>query len=111
MKVVYDGPDGQANPEVGRALREQAEGGEASDFLEPGRLYELPRELANRLVRSDGRWSYVTDFERLKLDQLRDAARAEGIEGFSDMTKPELVGALRGEPVAEEAPAVEEGEA
>jgi hypothetical protein len=93
-KVVYDGPPDQVNREVGDALRAASETGEASDILEPG-VYDLPTELADRLVASNAAWSRVTSYERLSVAELKDIARDLEIEGFSSMTKAQLVEAIR----------------
>ena len=88
--VRYDGPAGQANHDVGRAT-----GG--GDLLEPGAVYDLPAELAERLVESSAWWSRVDSFEELNVAQLRQLAAERQIERRSKMTRDELVAALRGE--------------
>lgn len=94
-KVIYDGPEGQANHEVGVATG-------AGDLLEPGAVYEVDAELADRLVRSSPWWSRVRDYDAMSVPQLKEAAKLEGIDGYSGMTKPQLVDALRGAETADE---------
>ena len=88
--VIYNGPEGQANHEVGVAAGK-------GDMLQPGEVYDLPLELANRLVNSDTRWERVTNYDELTDKQLRDIAAEEEIEGRSKMKRAELIAALRGE--------------
>lgn len=106
-KVIYNGPEGQANHEVGRASGK-------GDLLQPGEVYELPLELANRLANGDERWERVTDYDSLTDKQLRDIAAEEQIEGRSKMKRGELVAALRGEayvaPAGDNDSSIEEGD-
>ena len=116
MNVTYNGPEGQVNHEVALALQERAattevdlpehpqkpgetlvgtEREDVSAFLEPGRVYDLPFDLARRLIASSGFWEGVTDYEKLKLEQLQEIAAEREIEGRSSMSKPQLVAALR----------------
>lgn len=121
MLVRYDGPPDQVNHEVARSLAAQREpevfelenqletvpgetvtvtgtGGEASAVLEPGRAYNLPRELAEGLVATSQWWTRVTDYEKLSKDALLELAAEREIDGRSTMTKTELVKALRDAP-------------
>lgn len=50
--VRFEGPQGQVCREVGEATGE-------GDVLEPGRVYELPDELADQLVASSQQWQKV----------------------------------------------------
>lgn len=98
VKVLYSGPEGQANPEVGRAT-----GG--GDLLEPGTVYDVPAELADRLtgtkneddehVGGSVHWERVRDYDDLTLDQLRQAAALHDVKGRSKMDRDELIAALR----------------
>lgn len=94
--VIYKGPEGQANHEVGVLTGK-------GDMLEPGGVYELPLELANRLVNGDARWERVTDYDELTDKQLREIAAEEGIEGRSKLKRGQLIAALRGEEYVEPA--------
>lgn len=94
MKLIYTGPEGQANHEVALAAGK-------GDILQPGEVYDLPAELANRLVKSDERWSRVTDYDALTDKQLRELAGDENIEGRSKMSRDELIAALRGDTTEE----------
>lgn len=117
----YDGPTGQVSFEVANALAAQREhatvelqnqldtvpgetvlgtdlGGEASAVLEPGRVYNLPQELAERLIDSSFWWSRVHDYEKLTKAALLDLAAERDIEGRSEMSKAQLVEALRSTP-------------
>lgn len=119
--VRYDGPPDQVSHDVARALAAQREpatvelenqlealpqktvlgtdtGGEASAILEPGRAYNLPHELAEKLIESSMWWSRVTDYDKLSKDALQELAGEREIEGRSSMTKAELVKALRDTP-------------
>ena len=89
MRLRYDGPDGQVNYEVGIRTEESA-------LLEPGKVYDLPAELAHDLLETSAHWARVTDYSRLNKKQLQDVARAEGIAGYSTMSKDELLAAVRG---------------
>jgi signal transduction protein with GAF and PtsI domain len=88
--VKYVGPDGQANPEVGR---ETGEG----DLLEHGRVYQVSAELADRLVESSVMWERVSDFDDLNVKQLRSLAKERGVEGVSKLDREALIAALRGQ--------------
>lgn len=96
MNIIYTGPEGQANHEVGVLTGK-------GDMLEPGSVYDLPRELANRLVNGDARWERVTDYDELNDKQLKEIAAEEEIEGRSKMKRAELIAALRGEEYVEPA--------
>lgn len=85
----YVGPDGQVNRDVG------AETGEG-DELEPGQVYEVSAELADRLANT-AMWERVKDFDQLPLRELRKLAAERGVEGASRMDKDAVVAALRGE--------------
>lgn len=50
--VKFEGPSGQVSREVGQATGE-------GDMLEPGRVYELPDELVDRLCGSSQAWRRV----------------------------------------------------
>lgn len=119
MNVTYNGPEGQVNHEVALALAsrqgrpadvalpehpqrpgETLVGTEAptvSAVLEPGKVYDLPFDLARRLIASSDHWQGVTDYEKLNLEQLQEIAAERDLEGRSSMKKPELVAALRGD--------------
>lgn len=116
MNVTYNGPEGQVNHEVALALQERAtstevdlpehpqkpgetivgtEREDVSALLEPGKVYDLPFDLARRLIASSDFWEGVTDYAKLTLPQLQEIAAERGVEGRSTMSKPELVEALR----------------
>jgi hypothetical protein len=116
MNVTYNGPEGQVNHEVALALAERAVDREVdlpehpqkegqtlvgtdaepvSALLEPGKVYDLPYDLARRLVASSAFWDGVTDYSKLKLEQLQEIAAEREIDGRSAMTKQQLVDALR----------------
>lgn len=88
--VKYSGPEGQANQDVAREL------GEGS-LLEPGRVYQVSAELADRLVESSAMWERVSDFDDLNVTQLRALAKERGIEGGSKLNRDALIAALRGQ--------------
>ena len=90
MNVRYVGPEGQVSYDVGLAI-------DGSALLEPGRVYDLPADLAKGLVSSSEHWEAVKDYSKLSLEELRDVAREKGIEGFSSMKKDDLLAAVRGE--------------
>lgn len=114
MNVRYTGPPDTVNRDVAAALADRAEPSEvqleahdgrtvaATDTggapveLVPGQVYDLPAELARRLVRSSAHWARVQNYDDLPHDELRRMAAGRGVEGRSGMTKPELVAALRG---------------
>jgi hypothetical protein len=131
MLVEYHGPPEQYNADVANALAadrdhvdvelpdsrpEAAEGATvtgtdpaapASGFLEPGRIYDLPGELAKSLTSTSQWWKVAaTDFSKLSKTKLREAAKARGIEGYTTMDEDELVAALR----SSSGPAPVEGE-
>lgn len=64
VEVTYDGPAGQHNPEVGAVLAAAAAAagdaydGPRGDELEPGRVYQLPQALAERLVSSNSSFAW-----------------------------------------------------
>lgn len=116
MNVTYNGPEGQVNHEVALALQERAattevdlpehpqkpdetivgtEREDVSALLEPGKVYDLPYDLARRLIASSAFWEGVTDYSKLTLPQLQEIAAEREIDGRSSMTKPQLVEALR----------------
>lgn len=65
-------------------------------MLEPGKVYDLPADLATQLVETSAHFHRVTDYSKLTKKQLLDVAAEHGIEGRSKMTADELVAALRG---------------
>jgi hypothetical protein len=87
-KVIWNGPEGFANRDVG------AETGEG-DLLEPGAVYEVSQELAERLLESSEQWAPVTDYDRLTVEQLRDVAKEQGRSGYSKLSHGELVKLVR----------------
>jgi hypothetical protein len=53
MRVRYDGPSGAVNRDVGRHT-------DQGDRLIPGREYDVPAKIAERLMDSSPHWSKVT---------------------------------------------------
>lgn len=88
--VRYSGPEGQANHEIGKATGE-------GDLLTPGNVYDVPEELADKLVDSSAWFERVQSFDDLNQTQLRQLASERGITGASRMKSPELIAALRGD--------------
>ena len=102
--VRYVGPDGQANREIGLATG-------SGDLLEPGAVYDVPAELAHRLVGAETPegepdqaggvfFERVVNLADLTLEQLQLVARERDVKGRSKMGRDELLAALRGEPTA-----------
>jgi hypothetical protein len=60
-RVVYNGPPSQVNYEVGAAIDGPAE-------LEPGREYELPEELAEKVKASSPWWADAKPPKKAKED-------------------------------------------
>lgn len=111
-QLIYNGPPDQANVEVGLALAERVEPAEvklegvardvvgtddpgASAMLEPGKVYDLPSELASRLLASSDHWSRIANYDGMTKEQLLDIAAERNIDGRTSMTKPQLVDAIR----------------
>lgn len=57
IKVKYVGPADVVNHEVAMAIEDDAD---RSDVLVPGKTYDLPEELAHRLVLSNENWQLPT---------------------------------------------------
>lgn len=90
-KLIYKGPEGQSSIAVARHSGE-------SSLLEPGKVYELPHEIAVSLARSSAGWEHVTDYEKLSAKELQSAAAAADIDGRTKLSREELIAALRGDP-------------
>lgn len=110
MLVVYEGPPDSYDAEVAQALvlgrehttielpddREGAAenativatdpASEASGWLEPGRVYDLPPRLANARLETSAWWTKVTKIADLNVEQLTRLARERGVEGRSNAT-------------------------
>lgn len=116
--LVYEGPPDSFDSEVGHALalaregrtvelpddRQGAEEGatitatdvdEASGFLEPGRVYDLPPRLAKARLETSAWWSRVTKLDELSEEQLHRLARDRGVKGRTKLKGKELVKAIR----------------
>lgn len=111
-QLIYNGPPDQANVEVGTALAERVEPSEvtlqgvdhdvvgtddvgASAKLEPGKVYDLPRDLAERLLASSDYWSRIANYDAMKKEQLLAIAAKRNIDGRTTMTKEQLADAIR----------------
>lgn len=111
-QLIYNGPPDQANVEVGLALAERAAPAEialrgvvrdvtgtddpgGSGLLEPGKVYDLPRDLADRLLASSDHWQRVTNYDGMTKEQLLEIAAERNIDGRTTMTKPQLADAIR----------------
>ena len=113
--VLYTGPDGQASREIGLATGR-------GDLLETGAVYDVPPELAARLVgggeAEDGLeqaggafFERVNDLDDLTLEQLQQIARDRRVKGRTKMDRAQLLAALRGEqPGADEGGDGDEGD-
>lgn len=88
MLVLYTGPDEAISPEIGRAV--------GGDRLTSGRVYDLDAEIVERAVAGSPHFSRVSKVSDLTVEQLRDVARARGLEGYSDAGKDALVKLVRG---------------
>lgn len=89
MRLRYDGPDGQVNRDVAREL------GRAT--LEPGETISVTDGLGKRLLASSAHFSRaVASLDELSLRELQARAKDKGLEGYSKLSKDDLVAALRG---------------
>lgn len=118
MLVVYEGPPDSYDAEVAQALvlgrehttvelpdnREGAAenatilatdpASDASGWLEPGRVYDLPPRLAEARLETSAWWAKVTKIADLTDEQLRRLAAERGVEGRSKMSGKELAKAV-----------------
>lgn len=61
------------------------------------RLRELSTDENRQQVALIKPISEVKDFSSMKVSELKEAAKKQGIEGYSDMKKAELIDALKGD--------------
>lgn len=124
MLLVYEGPPDSYDPDVARALAAArvdvdvelpdsrpgaAEGAtvtvtnpgsEASGYLEPGRVYDLPTRLAEHRLETSAHWHRVSKIGDLTQEQLQRLAAERGVEGRSKLTGKELAKAVSSAPSA-----------
>lgn len=86
-RVKFIGPPGLANVEVGAATGE-------GDFLEPDKVYDLPKDLAERLVESSSFWKAEGGNGGPTVAQLRERAGELGLDLPSKATKAEIQKAI-----------------
>ena len=123
MLVVYEGPPDSYDSEVAQALaaarestiielpdeRESTDtdtllatdtGGEASGYLEPGRVYDLPPRLAVARLETSAWWSRVSKISSLSVEQLHQLAGDRGVKGHTKLNAKELAKAVSSAPPA-----------
>lgn len=91
--VRYVGPFAAATPDLAPY---QPDGSPVP--LEPGELLELPRRVAQGLVKRNGNFELVA-YDELTVADLQEIARRRGLEGYSDLRKAELVELVAGDQV------------
>jgi hypothetical protein len=115
MLLVYEGPPDAYDSEVAQALslaRDHATvelpderpgaaedatitatdvAGDASGYLEPGRVYDLPGRLAHARLETSAWWTRVT---KISDEQLRRLAAERGVKGRTKLDRKDLAKAV-----------------